>query len=171
MGGGSTRSPRRGCTSALRAARAPPGWVAAYVGLPCPHPELGCWLFARRVLAERFCVWLPSFRTELEDRADAKRAVAYVLERERAAWRLVLSPEALAAGYRDEAAGDVALLRGGRYRAHVGVIVALRTFLHAEPGCTTRLSQVDSVEYRSRFLGCYRHPVLEAREARPSSTS
>ena len=128
-----------------------PGWTGAYVGLPYvdkgrDRDGVDCWGLVRLGYAELLGIELPSHAegyVSAEEMADVTRAIRGNMR----PWRQVIRPHAL----------DVVLLRIAGAPVHVGLIVGGGFMLHVHAGIDTALERIDTLVWRRRIVGYYRH--------------
>ena len=128
-----------------------PTWPEAYVGLPYAdkgrdRDGVDCWGLVRLVYAELMAIELPSHTqgyVSASELADVTRAIRGHMR----PWAPVARPHPL----------DVVLLRLAGSPAHVGLIVGGGFMLHVHAGIDTALERIDTLVWRRRIVGYYRH--------------
>jgi hypothetical protein len=136
----------------------PPDWVAPYIGLPWKtmgrdREGLDCWGLVRLVFLERWSIALPAHSTcgwnsQMRPRdalllartiersiGEDWKPVAWVGRREFDAVRLLVQGQPL----------------------HIGLIVSPEWFLHIQAGHDAAVERFDSMIWRDRVHGVYRH--------------
>ncbi|CAB4195907.1 outer membrane lipoprotein [uncultured Caudovirales phage] len=128
-------------------------WTDHYVGIPFEingrsRSGVDCWGLVCRVYADRLGIILPD---KLGIYADNSRGnleeVALAMGVEKEKWNEVSDPSDY----------DVVLMRHGPLACHVGVYVRGRVMLHSNYGCDSVVESVDSIYWRNRIVGYYRH--------------
>jgi len=135
-----------------------PSWVNEYVGLP--WKELGrdrdgidCWGLFRLVLKEQFQCDLPSYDGigfVSGSGRETEEKLGSFMTGELNAWRRV----------EEGRAGDGVLLRIKGHPIHVGVVIAQGSMLHIDRAIDSVIESYDSLQWKRRFLGTYRHQSL-----------
>jgi cell wall-associated NlpC family hydrolase len=135
----------------------PPDWVVPYIGLPWQmlgrtREGLDCWGLVRLVLAERWGVAVPAFdgagwtgQRKAEDIAAFARFITGHM------------PDWKSVGWVGRREGDGVLLRVRGRPVHIGLIVAPEWFLHILSGHNAAVERFDSIVWRDRIAGAYRH--------------
>lgn len=141
-----------------------PDWVEGYVGLP--FKERGramdgadCYGLVRLVWEREFGIILPAWIdeswAEAENDAAGRKRVAAAL-----ATLGYAAGDWIALGAGEEGAGDGVLLRMLGFPIHVGLVVAPGWMLHCERGLDSALERYDSLRWRNRLVGFWRHRSL-----------
>jgi len=128
-------------------------WAEPYVGLPYKaggrdRSGLDCWGLVLLVLRERFGIDVPVYggvTWSVATSADVARKI----EQERAGWAQIDAGQ--------ERPGDVILMRLRGYPIHVGVVLGDGMMLHAHDGADVTREPYQSVHWRHRIVGFYRH--------------
>lgn len=136
-----------------------PGWVSSYIGLPFKdfgrdRAGLDCWGLVRLVLAEIFQAEVPSYVEgygSALDRASVGQHIESTISDD--LW-LRIDPG-------QEKPGDVIVTRIHRLPAHVGIVVAPRTFLHVQPGSETVLEDYTRPHWRNLVVGFFRYQGIK----------
>ncbi len=140
-----------------------PTWPEAYVGLPYAdkgrdRDGVDCWGLVRLVYAELLGLELPSHAdgyVSAEELADVTRAIRGHMR----PWAPVARARTL----------DVVLLRLVGQPAHVGVIAGRGLMMHVHAGIDVALERIDTLLWRRRIVGYYRHhQVSGIRDHRPT---
>lgn len=123
-----------------------------YVGIPFQaggrdRSGLDCWGLVRLVYAERMGIHLPSFDGVFSGQQDA-RAAGEIMQRESMRWQQVQQWEPM----------DVLLMRvSASIPSHVGVYLGNCMMLHILDGIDSTIERADSLRWRNRITGAYRH--------------
>jgi cell wall-associated NlpC family hydrolase len=137
-----------------------PAWVMPYIGLPYAEGARGpvafdCWGLFWKVLAEQFEVEVPRYEGmhwSKDDRASRVEAARHFRVETEESW-LPVNPG-------EERAGDgIALGIAGR-PLHVGIVVTPGWMLHSSDDADASLERYDSLIWRNRVDGFYRHRSL-----------
>jgi len=135
-------------------------WAAKYVGLPFAEhgrDESGvdCYGLVRLVWRNECGLELPSYVTEYDSTMD-RESIAQALAsfgHERDEWiRIPLG---------QEQPFDGVLLRMLGFPMHVGVVVTPGVMLHCEQGLDAALDRYNTMRWRNRLVGCWRHHSLQ----------
>lgn len=127
-------------------------WVRPWIGLPYADKGRGpdawdCWGLIRAVLHAQFGHALPSYADDYIAASDHRSVTAAVQAGLLDGWRAVARPKA----------GDIVILNVGNRPWHCGLVVADNLFLHAQPRTTSSIERLDSLQWRNRIEGYYRH--------------
>lgn len=122
-------------------------WWNDYVGIPYEsrgrtREGADCWGLVRLVLREQYGHELPSFDGYVNSRDPH---VDELIAREREGW--ITNDTAQT--------GDVVLFRIAGRIAHIGIVAAPGTFLHAREGHAATIERLDSPRWKSRVAGFY----------------
>jgi cell wall-associated NlpC family hydrolase len=139
-----------------------PNWAANYIGIPYRNrgrspSGLDCWGLVALILGDVFNIEVPSLTADY-DVEDIKGVGALMADAAKS-WVLVLPGS--------ELAGDVVLLRRGRWPTHCGVVTKPGTMLHVENGVDAALERYTELVWKNRIVGFYRH--LELAKRRPAT--
>lgn len=141
----------------------PPDWVAPYIGLPWQtmgrdRDGLDCWGLVRLVLAERFDIDVPAYAEggwRSQRKADDLRALeTFIRGHMRDDWRSV--------GWVGRREGDGVLFNVRGRPLHIGLIVSPDWFLHIQAGHDAAVERFDSIAWRDRVHGAFRHRLMRA---------
>lgn len=129
-----------------------PPWVADWIGLPYVDKGRGpkafdCWGIVRAALLAAYGLALPSYADSYTVASDHRSVTAAVQAGLLDGWRAVARPQA----------GDIVILNVGNRPWHCGLVVADNLFLHIQPGTTSNMERLDSLQWRNRIEGYYRH--------------
>jgi len=123
-----------------------------YVGIPYQaggrdHGGIDCWGLVRLVYSERLGIDLPTYDGIFAGKEDAHSAGA-VMATESRKWQQVQEWRPF----------DVLLLRvGAAIPTHVAVYLGNNLMLHALDGADSTIERTDSIKWRKRITGAYRH--------------
>lgn len=105
-----------------------------------------CWTFIDKVLREDLAIELPTLRNQKSILSQEKEFIKQ--QQLNGDWSEISHPKS----------GDVVLLLIGGNRPHVGVMIDNNKFLHfSESDKTVRLGLRNSIQWRNRVEGFYRH--------------
>jgi cell wall-associated NlpC family hydrolase len=138
-----------------------PFWVANYVGLPWrvlgrDRTGLDCYGLVRLVLAERCGLALPlldggGWHGHREP-VVIDALASFISTELHQGWNPV--------DFADGRCGDLALLLMHGRPIHLGLMVAPGRMLHIQEGHDSGLARLDSLPWRSRLVGIYRHEAM-----------
>lgn len=126
-----------------------PGWVKKYIGIPFAwhghaHSGCDCYGLVRLVMREQYGITVPEYAyTDSQD--DLREAFCIGL-RHRDAWLQDRVRE-----------GNVIVLSVHGQPLHCGLIVDSSDMLHASQGASVCIERFDSLFWRSRHMGYFRH--------------
>ena len=128
-------------------------WADEYVGLRYKaggrnRSGLDCWGLVLLVLRERFGIDVPVYSGVTWSVATSAD-VARKIEQERVGWTQIDAGQ--------ERPGDVILMRLRGYPIHVGIVLGDGMMLHAHDGADVTREPYQSVHWRHRIVGFYRH--------------
>ncbi len=141
----------------------PREWTRAYVGIPYAdkgrdRDGVDCWGLVRLVYAELMGIELPSHADGYVTAAEAAD-VARAIRGNMRPWSSVTRPHAL----------DVALMRIAGSEAHVGLVSAPGWMLHVHATIDVALERTDTLVWRRRIVGYYRHDQVSGiKDHRPT---
>lgn len=136
-----------------------PSWAGRYVGLEYEDrgrgPKHDCWSLIRTVYQEQFGLNLPSYAESYATATDAEEIGQLVRGEAQTIWHSI--------PLREAQEGDVLVLRIKGQPCHCAVVVMPPLFLHIHQGINAALERWDSLKWRDRISGLYRHEELAAR--------
>lgn len=130
-------------------------WAVDYVGLPfLQHGRdrngIDCWGLVCLVYAEHFSKDLPSLIDGYDDTKYQNRGeINRLFNDEVRNWREINSG--------CEQPGDVVVLKVGGVAMHVGLVIGSGNMLHIEQGINCAVERYDSIRWKHRLHGFYRH--------------
>lgn len=107
-----------------------------------------CWGLVYLIYEEKLGIMLPKY--EDVDRTKAEDVWARISQERVDDWQEMAAPE------RRE--GDVILLRVKNVPWHVGIVLANGKFIHADPCRGVLIEKIESIHWKNRVVGYYRHP-------------
>ncbi|MBI3441730.1 MAG: C40 family peptidase [Proteobacteria bacterium] len=132
-----------------------PFWAGHYIGLPFmdhgrDRSGLDCWGLVRLVMAEQFCLALPSYLHEYQRTTQVDK-ISALIERESPKWKAIPLGK--------ELCGDVAVLRVRGRPMHVGMVLGDQQMLHIELGINSALERYVGARWAERLAGFYRYKI------------
>lgn len=110
---------------------------------------LDCWGLLREFYFQHFNIELPSYDDQYQDAFD-KQSTESVIQNNYSDWVLVNNPQF----------GDAILCRLAGHPCHVGVYLGEGKMLHTQSGHDSAIDMIDSVKWKNRIDGYYRHASL-----------
>ena len=128
-----------------------PNWVSDYMGLTFKErgrdrDGLDCWGLVRLVLSEQFNVDAPSYAADYYS-VNNEQHIFHLIRTHLGFWHPVYPSQA----------GDCILLRINKQPSHIGIVVANNWMLHILSNSTVSLERLDSLRWKRRIVGFYRH--------------
>lgn len=130
--------------------------IEQFIGIPYVNrgrdieTGLDCWGLLREFYKRVLGIDLPAYENSYDDAYDMNQTVqALRYERKDADWVKVNSP----------AYGDGVILRVAGHPCHVGVYLGNDQVLHTLTGHDSAIDRLDSVRWKNRIDGFYRHAL------------
>jgi len=125
-----------------------------YIGIPFEDKGrtaegLDCWGLLCLIFKEQFNIFIPTFEYST---ATNFSEVGKLIEDNIHVW-IKIEPDT-------RKVGDVILLRLLGYPVHVGILVDRQRMIHVFKGTNTCLQRINSIVWKKRIQGIYRHPNL-----------
>ena len=132
-------------------------WTDNYIELPFKHngrDRLGidCWGLVKLVYREILDIELPDYSGALKDSSpETLNQLSELVKGERPKWKEVKTPSEF----------DLVLLRIRGLAIHTGIIAPKREFLHILEGINSTVEPLNSLMWRRRIVGYFRHIEAE----------
>jgi len=110
---------------------------------------LDCWGLLREFYFQQFNLQLPSYADQYQDSFD-KASTELAIQSNYSDWVLIDTPQF----------GDAILCRLAGHPCHVGVYLGESKMLHTQSGHDSAIDMIDSVKWKNRIDGYYRHAHL-----------
>ena len=133
-----------------------PYWAGHYIGLPFKErgrdmTGLDCWGLVRLVLHEQLDIQVPSYAHYYVSSTSEKQ-IGPLVRRESLNWKRV--------AVENSACGDVLILRMRGQPMHAALVLDHQYMLHIERGINSVLERYDSMRWRNRIVGVFRHQEM-----------
>lgn len=136
-----------------------PKWVKEYVGIKFKdrgrdYDGVDCWGLCRLVWRNQFSLPLPDYLETYRKSMDSKNISGVINDNgvESGCWNRIDKGS--------EMPGDGVLLRIGGFPTHVGVVISPGWMLHSIKGKDSALERYDTMNWRNKVVGFYRHEHL-----------
>lgn len=128
-----------------------PDWVSNYMGYPFKErgrdrKGLDCWGLVRLVLKEQFDIEAPSYAADYYSVLNEKH-INHLIQTHLGFWHPVYPSQP----------GDCILFRLNKSPSHIGIVVSECWMLHILSGDKVSLDRFDSLRWKRRVVGFYRH--------------
>ena len=135
-----------------------PFWAGHYIGLPFKERGrdamgLDCWGLVRLVLHEQLNIQVPSYAHYYASSTSEKQ-IGPLVRRETLRWKQVAVEAA--------ECGDVLILRMRGQPMHAAFVLNNRYMLHIERGINSVMERYDSLRWKNRIVGVFRHQDLSS---------
>jgi cell wall-associated NlpC family hydrolase len=136
-----------------------PNWTKEYVGIPFKdkgrgHEGVDCWGLCRLIWEDRFGLSLPDYLGTYGksiDSKDVSRVISYNGPNS-GSWNKIEKGK--------EVIGDGVLLRIGGFPTHIGLVLSPGWMIHCINGKDSALERYDTMGWRHKVVGFYRHEKL-----------
>lgn len=136
-----------------------PDWIMNYIG--CPFKTRGrdrngldCWGLVRLVLKEQFGIEVPSYAADYYSVLNEQH-ISHLIRTHLGFWQPVYPSQP----------GDCILFRINKQPSHIGIVVADNWMLHILNDDVVSLDRFDSLRWKRRIFGFYRHKEKVAKNS------
>jgi cell wall-associated NlpC family hydrolase len=128
-----------------------PEWISDYIGLTFKERGrdrngLDCWGLVRLVLTEQFDIDVPSYAADYYSVLNESH-ISHLIRTHLGFWHPVHPSQP----------GDCILFRIHKHPSHIGITVTENWMLHILNDDTVSLDRFDSLRWKRRIVGFYRH--------------